>query len=712
MPSTYSSSLKIELIATGEQTGTWGATTNTNLGTAIEEAITGVGSVVYSSDANQTLSFVNNNATQIFRNLVLNITSSLPLTQTRELVVPTIEKQYLVWNNTTGSQSITVKTAAGTGVTVPNGARVHLVVDGTNVINAVTVLNGSITGNAATATALQTARTIGGVSFDGTANINLPGVNQAGTQNTSGVAANVSGTVAIANGGTGATSASAARTALGATTVGANLFTLGDPSAIRFLRLNADNTVSALSDSDFRTAIGAGTGSGGGTVTSVAVSGGTTGLTISGSPITTSGTITLAGTLAVANGGTGATTASAARTSFGATTVGANLFTLTDPSAVRFLRVNADNTVSSLSADDFRVAIGAGTGTGGGTVTSVAVSGGTTGLTVSGSPITSSGTITLSGTLNVANGGTGATTASAARTALGASTVGANLFTLSNPSAITFLRINADNTTSALSASDFRTAIGVGSGSGTVTSVSGTGSVSGITLSGTVTTSGNISLGGTLSVSASNFSSQVAKTFLAAPNASSGTPTFRTIVASDIPTLNQSTTGNAATASTLQTARTINGTSFNGGSNITTANWGTSRTLTIGSTGKSVNGSGDVSWSLSEIGAAAAIGVSLRNATTTLNTTYADQVVYSDDGTAYTYTLDNSVAIGTHFSIQNRGSGAKNITVAAGSGNTLYWLQGTASAPGTGSRTISRGGVMTVVKIASTVFHCYGGGIA
>lgn len=63
--------------------------------------------------------------------------------------------------------------------------------------------------------------------------------------------------------------------------------------------------------------------------------------------------------------------------------------------------------------------------------------------------------------------------------------------------------------------------------------------------------------------------------------------------------------GNASTATTLQTARTINGTSFNGSANITTANWGTARTLTIGSTGKSVNGSGNVSWTLAEIGAAA-----------------------------------------------------------------------------------------------------------
>jgi hypothetical protein len=65
--------------------------------------------------------------------------------------------------------------------------------------------------------------------------------------------------------------------------------------------------------------------------------------------------------------------------------------------------------------------------------------------------------------------------------------------------------------------------------------------------------------------------------------------------------------GNATTATTLQTARTINGTSFNGSANITTANWGTARTITIGNTGKSVNGSANVAWSLAEIGAQAAL---------------------------------------------------------------------------------------------------------
>lgn len=89
-------------------------------------------------------------------------------------------------------------------------------------------------------------------------------------------------------------------------------------------------------------------------------SGGTTGLTPS---VASFGSIVLAGTLVLANGGTGATTASGARTNLGATTIGSNLFTATNPSAVTFLRTNADNTISWLDAVSFRTAIGAGTST-------------------------------------------------------------------------------------------------------------------------------------------------------------------------------------------------------------------------------------------------------------------------------------------------------------------------------------------------------------
>jgi hypothetical protein len=147
-------------------------------------------------------------------------------------------------------------------------------------------------------------------------------------------------------------------------------------------------------------------------------------------------------------------------------------------------------------------------------------------------------------------------------------------------------------------------------GAGTVSSVGGTGTVNGITLTGTVTTTGNLTLGGALS--GVNLTTQVTGTL---PVASGGTGNttaqaemnrvagavtaaqylrgngtnvvMSAIQAADVPTLNQSTTGSAAT---LTTARTINGTSFNGSANITTANWGTARTLW----GQSVNGSANI----------------------------------------------------------------------------------------------------------------------
>lgn len=175
----------------------------------------------------------------------------------------------------------------------------------------------------------------------------------------------------------------------------------------------------------------------------------------------------------------------------------------------------------------------------------------------------------VTGTVAVANGGTGATTAATARTNLGASTVGGNMFTLTNPSAITFPQLNADNTVSALDAATFRTAIGAGTSSttGTVTSVATSGTVSGITLTGgTITTTGTVTLGGTLAVTPSNFASQTANTFLAAPNGAAGAPTFRAVVAADIPTLNQNTTGTASniTATSNSTLTTLSALSLPG----------------------------------------------------------------------------------------------------------------------------------------------------
>lgn len=137
MPSSYSN-LKFELIANGEQTNTWGTTTNVNIGTAIEEAIAGFVTVSFPTDSNLTLTLVNSNTSQTARNLVLSVVSSVPLTTTRELIVPSIEKPYYVYNNTTGGQSIVVKTSAGTGVTVPNGKRMLVYVDALQVSEPVT----------------------------------------------------------------------------------------------------------------------------------------------------------------------------------------------------------------------------------------------------------------------------------------------------------------------------------------------------------------------------------------------------------------------------------------------------------------------------------------------------------------------------------------------------------------------------------------------
>lgn len=136
MASDYSTSLKIELIADGEQAGNWGTTTNTNLGTALEEAIVGYGNPSFASDADLTLTLTNSNATQVARNLVLNVTS-VTLTDTRNLIVPTIEKPYVVQNNTIGGQSIIVKTSGGSGVTIPNGKSAVVYVDGTNVVSQI-----------------------------------------------------------------------------------------------------------------------------------------------------------------------------------------------------------------------------------------------------------------------------------------------------------------------------------------------------------------------------------------------------------------------------------------------------------------------------------------------------------------------------------------------------------------------------------------------
>ncbi len=135
MASTYSS-LKIQLMATGENSGTWGNVTNTNLGTAIEEAIVGSADVSFSS-GDVTLSLTDSNTSQTARNLRLNLTGTSG--GARNLVVPAIEKIYIVNNGL--ADTVTVKNSTGTGVAVPAGKTMWVYNNGTNVVDVVTHLS-------------------------------------------------------------------------------------------------------------------------------------------------------------------------------------------------------------------------------------------------------------------------------------------------------------------------------------------------------------------------------------------------------------------------------------------------------------------------------------------------------------------------------------------------------------------------------------------
>jgi len=289
-------------------------------------------------------------------------------------------------------------------------------------------------------------------------------------------------------------------------------------------------TVTATNSGDDVTVnVSAGTG----TVTSVGLSGGTTGLTTTGSPITTTGTITLGGTLAVASGGTGTAT----------------------PSLV------AGTNITSITGTWPNQTINASGGAG--TVTSVAATAGT-GISVSGSPITTSGTLTITNTApdqTVAlTGGTGITTSGTYPN-----------FTITNSAPDQTVALTQGGTTTITGTYPNFTISSADQFQGTVTSVTGTSPVAS---SGGATPA--ISLSAGYGDTLNPYASKTANFVLAAPNGSAGVPTFRAVVAADIPTLNQSTTGSAAT---LTTGRTIAITgdlaytspSFDGSANVTAA---------------------------------------------------------------------------------------------------------------------------------------------
>jgi hypothetical protein len=218
MASTYSQ-YKIQLMGTGDESGNWGNITNSNFGSdtpgtyqGFEQAIGGRADVTMSGTT--TLSLTDSNAAQDARALYLNLSGTL--SGAADLVVPALQKSYLVKNGTTGGYAVTIKVTGQTGVSIPNGKTVWVYNNGTDVVTAVDHIPSLTLG-----AALPIAS--GGTGSTSTTFVNL--------------ATNVTGTLPVANGGTGITSfGTGVGTALGVNTGSAGAFVvnggaLGTPSS-------------------------------------------------------------------------------------------------------------------------------------------------------------------------------------------------------------------------------------------------------------------------------------------------------------------------------------------------------------------------------------------------------------------------------------------------------------------------------------------------
>jgi microcystin-dependent protein len=143
MASTYSTSLKLELIGNGDQSGTWGTTTNNNLGTLLEQAITGVQSITM-ANADYVLTNYNGTSDEA-RNAVLVVSGTN--SAIRQIVAPLVQKLYVISNQTTGGYAITIGASTGTTVTIPNGITAQVYCNGTNFYSSQTGSAGDFTVN-------------------------------------------------------------------------------------------------------------------------------------------------------------------------------------------------------------------------------------------------------------------------------------------------------------------------------------------------------------------------------------------------------------------------------------------------------------------------------------------------------------------------------------------------------------------------------------
>ena len=184
MSSTYSTSLKLELIGNGDQSGTWGTTTNNNLGTLLEQAITGVQNITM-SNADYTLSNYNGTSDEA-RNAILVISGTN--SAIRKIVAPQNQnKTYVISNQTSGGYAITIGAPTGTAVTIPSGVIAQVYTDGANFYSSQTgsagnfTVNGTLTATGVTDTGPLTATTIGGTTITASTQFVGPATGLTGT---------------------------------------------------------------------------------------------------------------------------------------------------------------------------------------------------------------------------------------------------------------------------------------------------------------------------------------------------------------------------------------------------------------------------------------------------------------------------------------------------------------------------------------------------
>ena len=209
---TYVNNLRLKEITTGDEDGTWGTSTNTNL-----ELITdgfSYGTKQFAADSNETFTMPDGTA-DATRGFYLKFTSAVSLTGTRTATLGpnTVSKVWVIENATTGAQSISIKQGSGAEITIANGSKAMVVTDGAGAGAAVLNANPTETG-AGTVTSVSGTGTVNGITLSGTVT-SSGSLTLGGTLSGVDLASQVTGTLPVANGGTGATSITANNVVLG-----------------------------------------------------------------------------------------------------------------------------------------------------------------------------------------------------------------------------------------------------------------------------------------------------------------------------------------------------------------------------------------------------------------------------------------------------------------------------------------------------------------